>query len=289
MRQIVVMTIATLIVAASALAGDKPAVKTLSDADLYLQAKLEKLEKDKATALEEAQQKIQRELALQYAAQIGDLKRQLIAERAKVAELQKKVDDLTAMLKAGLSTSAPQPPPKRWGKPAFADGFSAAEISDGWAKQHLKPGGDFFRVVDGMLTGKEKISIAQKFSGKALHVEYDTWTMSETPCDASLYAESPESDLVIFVGIGSDLNKQCRVNIGEDIVAKKGGIFLRRGKRQHLAIDLGQGKVRIEVDGQTVLDYTGDKAPKQLKDVTLSLYSWTPGMHFDNVRVYVVE
>ena len=270
-------------------AADLPRVKSLTDAQLYVRAKMREMERKSAAAMKRAERDIERRLKLRHAAKLADLKRQLIEERARSADLQQRLRDVMGMLKSGVAATVAAHTPKRWGKPVFADDFSAPKISDKWLTKELNPKGNFFQIKDGMLTGKETIRTSQRFSGKAVRIEYDSWTLSSTPCDASALLQAPEVDFRVFAGIGGEINKMCRIVVGNEEVARKGEASLVRGKRQHMVVEVGEGKVRIEVDGRTVLLYQGAKAPKELKNVLLGLYSWTPGMHFDNVKVYVIR
>ena len=54
------------------------------------------------------------------------------------------------------------------------------------------------------------------------------------------------------------------------------------------------------LDGELTLTHVGGRSetcvagdtllvPKGFKGVTVSLYTWTPGMHFDNVKIYVIK
>lgn len=269
---------------AAALGAEVSKIKDMKEAEKFISAKTLEIEKEKAAAVARAQTEIEQKLTPGYQARMEEVKKKLEEERAKAADLQKKHDEAMRILRS--ETAAFPATPERWGKPVFEDDFSGADVSDKWSKKNFKD--QPFKIEDGMLTGKQKISIAQTFSGKALRIQYDTWTMSKSPCDASVFAEAGNWPMV-FGGIGGEGNRLCRIGIGAETVAKSDGAFLVPVKRQRLAVELGEGKIRIEVDGKTVLEYKGEKAPKELKEVTFSLYTFAPGMNFDNVRVYVVK
>ena len=280
-----------LLLAACQAAGaqNAPKIETLSDAEIYVKVKTAEMEKQKTAAIDAARAEAERKAALAYQAQLGDMKKQLIEARARAVELERRLDDIMGLLKKGVAASGVSPTPARWGKPVFADDFTEGAISDAWSREGLGEGGQHFEIVDGMLTGKERILIARPFSAKALRVEYDTWTISETPCDASVYVLSAQTDWQLFVGIGSEMNRLCRLNVGGEVLARKSGAFLVRGKRQHIVVEVGERKARVEVDGQVVVQYEGDKVPARLDSVRLALYAFTTGMHFDNVRVHASQ
>jgi len=276
-------------VCAAAHAGKAPsAEKTLSDAELYVKVKTAEIRKQAAADLVKARADAEREIALRYQAKLAELKRQLVVERARSAEFRQKLDDAMEIIKGGTAAAEVKPTPGRWGSPVFTDGFGGREIGSGWDKAGLAKGGHRFRIADGMLTGKETIRMARRFTARAVRVEYDAWTLSQTPCDASIVIEVPEKSYRVFAGIGGELNRVSRITIGGKTVVAKQGKALVRGRRQHMVVEVGQGVVRTEVDGKTLNEYRGAQAPKALKDVAISLYTWTPGMHFDNVRVYVI-
>ena len=277
------------LLAGIAAAADAPKLKTLSDAEIYVKARMAELEKAKAEAIAKARADIERRTALSWQAKLAVLRRQLIEERAKVAQLTAKVEDLTNILKTRQATAAIAPTPKEWGRPVFADDFSRQDVSDKWDKEGLKPGPNCYKVVDGMLTGKEKIDSLPRFSGKAIRVEYDTWTMAENPCDASVYLANPEKDFSVFAGIGGEMNRVCKLVAGDKALARKGVSPIIRGRRQHMIVECGRGVMRVEVDGKMVIEHKGVDVPAAFENVHLALYSWTPGMHFDNVKVFVIK
>jgi len=288
MRTAATLCLTACLLATAARGADAPAAKTLSDAEIYIKVRMADIEKEKAEAIAAARADAERRIALQYQATLADLKRQLIEERAKAVELEAKAEDLTRMLKSRQPEAPPPPTPQSWGKPLFEDDFSRADVSDKWDKESLEPRGNHFTVADGMLTGKETIATLQRFSGKAIRVEYDTWTIAENPCDASVYLADPKKDFSVFCGIGGNMNRVCRLIVSNKELAVKNMAALVRGKRQHMVFECGQSRMRIEVDGKTVLQYEGAEAPAQLDDVRVVLYTWTAGMHFGNVKVYAV-
>jgi hypothetical protein len=282
------VAVALFLAAGWALAGP-PTPAGAQDAEAVLKARTAEMERQKAEEVAKARAEAERKVTLEYQAKLAEVRRQLVEERARAAELSAKVDDLTGILKAIPPSASVPTTPKEWGRPVFSDDFSRDDISDRWDKAGLQPPAGQFKVVDGMLTGKDRIATLQRFTGKAVRVEYDTWTIAPNPSDASMYLLDREKDFSAFAGIGGEMNRVCTLKAGGKVLAQKERATLARGRRQHMVVECGGGKMRIEVDGETVLEYQGDGAPAKVENAQLALYAWTPGMHFDNVRVYVVQ
>jgi len=224
-RFVVMMLTGRLLTFAAAAADPEPA--TLSDAQVFVKVKLAEMEKDKAAAIEKAKANADRNAMLKYQAELADVKRALISERAKVVRLEKEVNDLRDALKnASAPVSAPiVPVPERWGTPVFADDFAAPQISDKWDKKKLIRG-NAFEIKDGMLTGKEKITTTARFNAKSIRVEYDTWTMSDTPCDATVFIENPDTGFVVMGQLGAEMNAYSRITAqGDELVRENGFAF----------------------------------------------------------------
>ena len=286
MRQHIAAALLVLLVGVALAADTAP--KTLSDAEIYVKAKMREMEKGKRAAVAKARDESERKTALRYMAQIGELKKQVIQQRAKLTELQQKYDAVLNILKSGVASTATQQTPSRWGKPVLVETFDGKDFSDAWDQKALAQGPPW-KIAEGMATGKETLWTARRFGGKGIRIEYQSWTLAEAPCDASLFLENPERDFRVLAGYGGSMNRECRLAVGSANVARKRGPALIRGKRQQMVVEVGEGKVVSYLDGRKLLDYAGKDAPKALENVRLGLYSFTPGMHFDNVKVYVIK
>jgi len=205
----------------------------------------------------------------------------LIEER----NVERENANLKAVIDAGTTAGGQISTPGRWGKPVFSDNFEAGTISNKW-----KPEGDHFEVVEGMLTGYQKISIVRKFTGRAVRLEYDVLVMSETDaCDASMMAESPKDEFAVLLTIAGEYNRSSAIRINNEVAVSRAGPVLLRCRRQRVAVELGNRQIRVDVDGNPFLDYRGKMAPQKFRDLALSLFAWAPGIHFGNVKIYLIK
>lgn len=123
MQRLVISMIVAVLCAAGMAVAQTPAVEKMSDAEIYVKVRLEELQKEQTNAIAVARADIERDVNLKFLAELGDLKRQLIEERAKTADLQRKLDDLAPLVKS-ITPPAPVPVPAT-SAPASAASTSA--------------------------------------------------------------------------------------------------------------------------------------------------------------------